>query len=565
MKLPAAFKGVDKRGKVGYDLVSVPSIQQCDRGIKPGADVKLRDCLLIFVVAMAMFVIGLPQEFLTLDVRFAVFAQEMLRNGPTFFPTTYGEPYPDYPATSTLLIYLASLPTGEVTPFTATLPTAVASALVLVVIYLTGALHSRRWGAMAVVMAMFTKTFFSLSRCISLDQYVSLVTVLSFYIVYTADLLGKRKRLWWVPVLLIAGFACRGPMGTVVPAGVVCGYYAVSRDWKRMFLMGVSAAVMLAVCLGMLLAAAAWQGGSAFVEEVIRMQVTGRLADPRNHDYYYYLTTGPAKYALALPLALAVAAICARPIWREGRREYVLMRLLVVWLLVVLVGFSVVTEKKIRYILPAVPPMALLAGWLFAEPVQQIILMRVRQTVAFCCKLLPLVAALYGVAGLVLGWSSSESANYAAVATFGGMMTAGVLLHSRTKDESARETVSVAAGALTMALLVVCVTERVAYLDERSRPFVERVESFEKAGPESVVFYAMDSDKEALRLLVNYERPIRPDFVKAAEGIEAVQGPAYIIARESDMEKVPLVAKAGLAVLYRGRFDAEDCVVLLKQ
>jgi len=48
------------------------------------------------------------------DSRFVLFAQKMLRHGPSLFPSTYGEPYPDYPGTSTLLIYLLSLPFGQV-------------------------------------------------------------------------------------------------------------------------------------------------------------------------------------------------------------------------------------------------------------------------------------------------------------------------------------------------------------------------------------------------------------------------------------------------------------------
>ena len=103
-----------------------------------------RDSVIIFIVGIALFATGLPAEFMSLDARFALFAQEMLRNGPTFFPTTYGNPYPDYPGTSTFMIYLMSLPFGRVTQLSAILPTAIVSALVLVIIYRIGALHSRK-------------------------------------------------------------------------------------------------------------------------------------------------------------------------------------------------------------------------------------------------------------------------------------------------------------------------------------------------------------------------------------------------------------------------------------
>jgi 4-amino-4-deoxy-L-arabinose transferase-like glycosyltransferase len=105
-----------------------------------------RDSLLIFFLGLGIFTAALDGEFISLQARFALFAQEMLRNGPSFFPTTYGIPYPDYPATSTFLIYLVSLPFGRVTPFTAVLPTAITSALILVVMYRIGATRSRNWG-----------------------------------------------------------------------------------------------------------------------------------------------------------------------------------------------------------------------------------------------------------------------------------------------------------------------------------------------------------------------------------------------------------------------------------
>jgi len=103
-----------------------------------------RDSAMILLLGGIVFTCCPAPEFINFNARFALFAQEMFRNGPTFFPTTYNTPYPDYPAASTFLVYLMSLPLGRVTPFTVVLPTAIVSALVLVVTYQISALHSRR-------------------------------------------------------------------------------------------------------------------------------------------------------------------------------------------------------------------------------------------------------------------------------------------------------------------------------------------------------------------------------------------------------------------------------------
>ncbi|MEN6427883.1 MAG: glycosyltransferase family 39 protein [Phycisphaerales bacterium] len=197
-----------------------------------------RNSLLILLFGVIVFTLALAPEFISFDARFALFAQEMLRKGPSFFPTTYGTPYPDYQAVSTLLIYLVSLPLGRVTPFTAVLPTAVVSALVLVVTYQIGALHSRRRGLAAVLFTLFTAEFLAMSRSIALDQYATLATVLSFYLVYSSDCLGRRRRLWLLPVAWALGFAFRSPVGLLIPAAVTCVYHLRDGQFKRMLLTG---------------------------------------------------------------------------------------------------------------------------------------------------------------------------------------------------------------------------------------------------------------------------------------------------------------------------------------
>ncbi|NWD91401.1 glycosyltransferase, partial [Pseudomonas sp. K5002] len=95
-----------------------------------------RHSWILGLLALILFVAGnWNQAIIGFDSRFVLFAQEMLRHGPGFFPTTYGQPYADYLATSTLLTWLLSVPLGQVTSLTAWLPTAIASALIVVLLY----------------------------------------------------------------------------------------------------------------------------------------------------------------------------------------------------------------------------------------------------------------------------------------------------------------------------------------------------------------------------------------------------------------------------------------------
>jgi hypothetical protein len=55
-----------------------------------------RQSLIAGLLALLLFIAGVyGQAPIGFDSRFVLFAQEMLRHGPTVFPTTYGQPYAD--------------------------------------------------------------------------------------------------------------------------------------------------------------------------------------------------------------------------------------------------------------------------------------------------------------------------------------------------------------------------------------------------------------------------------------------------------------------------------------
>lgn len=88
------------------------------------------------LLALLLFCAGAGQvTVIGFDSRFVLFAKEMLRHGPGFFPTTYGQPYADYSSASTLLIDLFALASGRVTTLAAWLPTAIAGALIVNLMY----------------------------------------------------------------------------------------------------------------------------------------------------------------------------------------------------------------------------------------------------------------------------------------------------------------------------------------------------------------------------------------------------------------------------------------------
>src|SRR3989338_3643300 len=136
---------------------------------------KLLEPGLIFFGSLALFLYGMfGRELVGFETRFAVFAQEMIQRGPSFFPTTYGLPYPDYPAGFPFLNFLCTLVFGKFRTLTAIFPSAVASSITLVLIYQIALPLSREWARIAVLLALFTYEFVDSARSLAMDPFMML-------------------------------------------------------------------------------------------------------------------------------------------------------------------------------------------------------------------------------------------------------------------------------------------------------------------------------------------------------------------------------------------------------
>jgi 4-amino-4-deoxy-L-arabinose transferase-like glycosyltransferase len=505
-----------------------------------------------------------------------MFAQEMLRNGPSFFPTTYDQPYPDYPGTSTFMIYLASVPFGKVTPFSAVLPAAVVSALILVVIYWIGAIHSRQWGLFAVPIALFTHEFLSRSRSLTPDQYVSLATALGFYLAYSANVYGRKKRLWLIPLVWIASFAFRGPIGIVIPAAVVCAYYLFNRDFKLFVLMAFTSSVLFLLCFKGLLVAAAYQGGAVFAEHVWKMQMAGRMSEPARHWIGYYWTDSFVRYAVAYPIAVIVAISLYKKILRRENADYRFLGYLILWMFVILLGMSIPSTKKMRYIVPIVPAAALLASYIFIAPLQKGILSGLKEIFLGFCRWFPAGTGIFALVVWVFGSQitafvmrsygkqfPSVLAGYYLVTIFlMAVLTAVVWrVNARFKEGPWRDLVLTTIGAVTLVIITVCIEEPIACDLDGTRPFVEKVETLQKQNQGDLVFYKIGADKEAIKFMVNLDKPVKPQFIKSPEAILSYRVSVFFISREEDFADLPKDVAQHVKLLASGKIGGDNYVV----
>ncbi len=510
----------------------------------------------LFCGALFLFTVGLGgQEIIGFEARFYLFALEMWRHGVSLFPTTYGAYYPDYPVTATLIIYGTAKLFGGLSKWVAVLPTATAAAVTLTVTYLIGALHGRSFGWVAALLMLMTNTFVMEARTISPDQYIAMVTALSFYWLYTADLQGKKPCWVTLSVLFALGFFIRGPLGLVVPAGTACGFYLAQKQFKLFFLTGIIAFFTLCVCSAVLFELAYHAGGMTFVYAVLRMQVLGRMQDA-SLPWYFYFTESLGAYALTFPLALLTALSIARRV--GGERKFMLV--LSAWALVILIGLSIPAGKKIRYILAFVPALALMAAFIFSESSQQWYLRRLRQALRRVFLFLP---ALCFAATCVLYYFARRRGftldiSYLNIKLF--FITLAAFAYLVRKND----VLVIGVAALTFMASYILVVEPINLTLNKTRQFVVAMETLRLQQHAPLVFYHQNPDALPIKYVVDMPQAENPIFIATPDALLKFNAKAFFITTPEWFAQLSPAQRAAFKVIYSGQVGHDIVLVFMR-
>jgi 4-amino-4-deoxy-L-arabinose transferase-like glycosyltransferase len=470
------------------------------------------DTCLIFMVSLLAFTYGLfDRELVQFEVRFGVFVQEMLHNGPSFFPTTYHLPYPDYPSLQTFFIYLLCLPFGKLTTLCAILPSAIASSITLVLIYLSLVKHDRTWAWAAVLLTLLTYQFLDAARSLSMDPFIMLATIWAFH---AAD-----KKHWSLWLALIFGFAIRGPIGLIIPSAVVGVSLWSAQSFKQALFFGIKAFLLLGALMCVLLLAAYHAGGSAFVTDVLRMQIFGRMQNhTEKHQFFDYFSESFANYGLSFELALLTLCLFAKSLFRAKTPTLQLLRQCMFWVVIIMVGMSIPTVRKIRYIMPMVPALAILGSYCWYETQQNIKKSGVVVAINYFSLVLPVICLfLITLLKIVTEHQGlpTHAHYFSAYGVFGilSLVSLWVFCHgAKTFVLNHRVKILLIAVSSLWTMLVFIITPMQVSLNQCASFVTHLTQSLPKNT--ELVFFQMNPDGAAIQVLLHANAQNTPKFVQ---------------------------------------------------
>ena len=357
--------------------------------------------------------VGLRYPWPADEPRFAQIAREMVESGQWLFPTRGGEFYPDKPPVFMWISAAFFALIGHL-KVSFLLPSTVAAIGTLLLVHDLG---KRLWNPQvafwAVLVLAFTPQFLLQGKAAQIDALVTFWITLGCYGLVRHFITGPHWRWYFVSwVAMGLGIMTKGvgflPLLMLLPLALwvknPLGASTVDKVWRWRAAAGLLVLLLTVACwLGPMLWQVHVQGTDellAYRNNILFRQTAERYANAWGHikPWHYFLTQAMPLVWFPLPFVLLALIKPLMALLRADPK----LRVLLAWVALVVVFFSISKGKREVYILPALPMLALVVAVLWQAA-------RTGRPARVLSAVLPWVLGLaaVGIAGLgaVIQWA----------------------------------------------------------------------------------------------------------------------------------------------------------------
>lgn len=333
----------------------------------------LRDLALLLIVLLPWFLALMGARPLNVpdEGRYPEVAREMLVSGDFITPRVNGAVFLDKPA---LYYWLqaASLKTFGVSVASIRLMPALFGVAGCLLVFLTGwRFFSRRAAWLSVLPLAASPLYFLASQYANLDLEVAVwitAALVGFLFGHGEAPGSPRRRLYFALAYLAGGFGVltKGLIGIVLPSIVIFAWMLWRRRWRELpsWSLPLLPVAVLAVCLPWYTAVQVHNPQFLhffFIYQQFQRYTGGGFNNVFPAWFYpAVLALGLLPWSFWLPAAFTEG-------WKRRAESGDVRAFLMAWPLVILLFFSLPASKIVSYILPTVPPMALLLGAAFDD------------------------------------------------------------------------------------------------------------------------------------------------------------------------------------------------------
>lgn len=343
---------------------------------------KIRNLIIVFVLAVLSLMpfLHLDSFYTKGEPREALVPQAMLETGNWILPQRYGDTFATKPPFMHWFSALISLPSGEVTEWSARFPVALSGFGIILMsfIFFTNRIGSKR----SLLAALILLTSFEMHRTsmeARVDMPLTFFMVAAFFLLYKRFEKGLKGYNIGIILTLSAAFLIKGPVGIVLPLGIY-GLFLLMKGFRfwRVVGEGVKFGFLSTIIPGLWYFAAYQVGGQNFIDTVYTenfARMTGSEDTGHKGPVYaniIHLLMGFVPWSLLLILSL----FNVKKAWMgDGRSFYKsladkfnrlpnVMQYTWIAALTIVIFYTIPSSKRSVYLLPSYPFFAiLLAQW----------------------------------------------------------------------------------------------------------------------------------------------------------------------------------------------------------
>ena len=346
--------------------------------------IRARVILLIILVAASIpYVVGLGTSTLwdANESFYAETARNMVESGDYINPSFNARPRFNKPVLPYWIV-AASYNIFGVSELSERLPIALGGLVLVATAFGLGKLlGSVNAGLLAAIVLATAPRFLMFSRRIIIDVHLAMFAGLTLLCFALAEAHPHRRKLYLVMMYLAAAFGVltKGPVAVVLPGSVFLLYFVLEHRLTEIRRMLVPVGVVIGVVVVLpwyvlVYQQHGWEYIRSFIVDENLLRYTQTVGGGGRGPFFYLsvMLDFLFPWSLFVPFALWIGARRARP-WGDshtvpqGSVEHRITLLLVLWVAVFVLFFSLSSTKQDLYILPVVPALAALIGRLLAS------------------------------------------------------------------------------------------------------------------------------------------------------------------------------------------------------
>lgn len=276
------------------------------------------------------------------------------------------------------------------------------------------------------------------------------------------------------------------------------------------------------------------------------MELVGRIQDVQTPARFFYFKESLGAYAVTYPLAILVML---GMIGDDEAKKF--LKKYLAWALIIFIGLSIPADKKIRYILPAAPALALMCSYLFVVTQEQRFYYFLRRVFIACCFIFPTLC-LAGV--LFIHKRYAELNIY-----FYDAMYSLIILQIAMFFVRRKEIAILFMAVVAFFGVLIFVVEPIDLSLNQTQGFVQQLETLRVKKHAKLVFYHEGSDGWVIKYLVNMPNEEQPYFIDNMAELTKTTMPEFIVVTEENFQAIP--HHAALHIIAHGKIGRVPVIV----